>query len=301
MRIVLVDPSRLVRKTVGGMLEAGGHQVDYFADSGEAFAFVVAEPAISCVLTSLEVHPISGLELCWQLRLLAESRRPLSILVMSSDFGSRSLGEVLDSGADDFIKKPPSPDELSARLRAAERMLKLQRALIQEAETDALTRLPNRGAFFQKAEAVIARSGPDDRLVAMLMDVDHFKAINDRYGHAAGDAVLRGMAGILRETGLMVGRLGGEEFALLVEGHGTGTAAVTAHRIRIRCSALPVAGSPQSPVRFTVSIGLAAWESGEGIDALLRRADTALYAAKAGGRDRVAMADGATAIVEYVG
>lgn len=299
MHVVVVDQSRVVQRSIADMLLAAGHTVEAFTDSSAALAHVADDEAVTCVLTSLETHPIDGLELCWQLRLLADARRPMSILVMSSAHGSRSLGEVLDSGADDFMTKPPSRDELHARLRAAERLLGLQRDLIRQADTDHLTRLLNRAAFLRKADEAVARVGSSGPLTAMLIDIDHFKTINDRHGHAVGDAAIRGVASILRETGAVACRWGGEEFALLIEGHGIGAAAVVAHRVRTRCSAMPMAGTDGERVRLTVSIGLSAWSGEDGLDGFLRRADVALYAAKAGGRNRVsAMTEGA--LVECV-
>lgn len=299
MHVVVVDQSRVVQRSIADMLMAAGHTAEGFTDSREALAYVAGHEAVTCVLTSLETQPIDGLELCWQLRLLAHARRPLSILVMSSAHGSRNLGEVLDSGADDFMTKPPSRDELHARLRAAERLLALQRDLIRQADTDHLTQLLNRGAFLRKAEEAVERTGPSGLLAAMLIDIDHFKTINDRHGHAVGDAAIRGVADVLRATGVVACRWGGEEFALLLEGYETGSAAVVAQGVRARCSALRLTGADSERVRLTVSVGLSAWSGNDEIDGLLRRADVALYAAKAGGRDRVSVMTG-DALVECI-
>jgi diguanylate cyclase (GGDEF)-like protein len=268
------------------MLEAGGHTVVAFGDSQEAFDHVAADASVTCVLTSLEVEPLGGLELCWSLRALAADRRPLSILVMSSARDTRPLGEVLDSGADDFMAKPPERRELWGRLRAAERVLVLQQALIQQADTDHLTRILNRGAFLRRAGELF-EAHPEEPLTLLLLDIDHFKTINDGHGHATGDAVIRAVADVLRETGALAGRLGGEEFGVLMVGHGVGSGAVVAHRIRTRCASRRLQG-PSGEVAFTVSVGLGERSRGEGVEALVRRADAALYAAKAGGRNRVA-------------
>ncbi|BCM87291.1 GGDEF domain-containing response regulator [Methylobacterium indicum] len=287
MHVALIDPSRVVLKIVTGMLEAGGHTVVAFSDSAAALAHVEADPSIACVLTSLEVEPLNGLELCWLLRALADERRPLTILVMSSARDERPLGEVLDSGADDFLSKPPSPKELHGRLRAAERVLGLQRALIRQADTDHLTQLLNRGALMRHADRALAGASAGNPLAMLQVDIDHFKSINDRFGHDIGDQVIRRVAQILRETGATAGRLGGEEFAVLMPGHGIAGAAVVAHRIRSQCAAGTVPGLPD--LRFTASIGLSEWAPGDSVDSLLKRADVALYAAKRGGRDRVAV------------
>jgi diguanylate cyclase (GGDEF)-like protein len=290
MHVVLVDSSRVVRRSVTEMLEAGGHTVVSFGNSQEALDHVTADASVTCVLTSLEVEPLGGLELCWSLRALAADRRPMSILVMSSARDTRPLGEVLDSGADDFMAKPPERQELWGRLRAAERVLALQRALIQQADIDHLTRILNRGAFLRSADELFGAQ-PHDPFTLLMLDVDRFKTINDGHGHATGDAVIRAVAGVLRETGAIAGRLGGEEFGLLMAGHGPESGAVVAHRIRTRCAGWRVRG-PGGDVAFTVSVGLAEKSRGEGIEPLVRRADGGLYAAKAAGRNRVAFADG---------
>lgn len=287
MHVALIDPSRVVLKIVSEMLRAGGHTVVAFSDSGAALAHVEADPTVTCVLTSLEVQPICGLELCWSLRALADERRPLTILVMSAARDDRPLAEVLDSGADDFLTKPPSPQELYGRLRSAERVLKLQQALIQQADIDHLTQLLNRGALMRRAEAALADAASGRPLTLLQIDIDHFKSINDRFGHDVGDAVIRCVARILRETGAITGRLGGEEFAVLMPGHGLAGAAVVAQGIRRQCAATAVPRHPD--LRFTASLGLAERAPGDTVDTLLKRADLALYAAKRGGRDRVAV------------
>ncbi|PIK69794.1 diguanylate cyclase response regulator, partial [Methylobacterium frigidaeris] len=138
MRVVLVEPGSILRKTVTRLLEDGGHRVDGFSDSERVLAHVAAHEDVACVITSLEVAPLCGLELCWSLRSLAGTTRPLAVIAMSADRAGRRLGEVLDSGADDFIVKPPEAIALHARLRVVERALTLQRRLIHEADTDSL-------------------------------------------------------------------------------------------------------------------------------------------------------------------
>jgi diguanylate cyclase (GGDEF)-like protein len=123
-----------------------------------------------------------------------------------------------------------------------------------------------------------------------MIDIDRSKAINDRHGHDGGDRVIRVVADLL-EAGPIAGRIGGEEFAVLMPGHGLGSAGRVAELIRQGCARLRVAGR-HGPIPVTRSLNLAAWAEGDTLETLLARADDALYAAKAGGRDRVVSAVG---------
>jgi two-component system cell cycle response regulator len=190
MHIVLVDTSRVVLKMIAALLEPNGHTVTAFTDSSEALDYVENTASVRVLITSLEVRPLGGLELCWSARLLAEANRPLYVITMSSARNARNLAEALDSGADDFIEKPPGPEELHARLRAAERLTTMQSELIRLAETDSLTGLLNRRAFMQKSRDAAERVGDHGRMSAILLDIDHFKRINDEYGHDVGDAAI---------------------------------------------------------------------------------------------------------------
>lgn len=288
MQIVVVDSSRVVLKVVAGMLEPRGHVVHQFTDSAEALNFVVATPAVQAIITSLEVRPLGGLELCWSARLIADANRPLSIIMMSSAQNTRTLAEALDSGADDFIEKPPRAEELHARLRAAERLTRMQTELIRLAETDSLTGLLNRRAFLQKAGAAADRTGPHGAMAAIIADIDHFKRINDGYGHDIGDAAIRAVADIIGQEGI-VGRLGGEEFGVVLPGRTLTEAAVYANRLRLRVTDLRIR-SQRGPVQITCSFGVSEWSEAETVEGLVKRADIALYEAKTTGRDRVVSA-----------
>lgn len=288
MHIVIVDSSRVVLRVVAGMLEPRGHVVTQFTDSAEALAYVTDNPKVRALITSLEVRPLGGLELCWSARLLAEANRPLSIIVMSSVRNARVLAEALDSGADDFIDKPPGAEELQARLRAAERLTTLQCELIRLADTDSLTGLLNRRAFLQRTREAAQRAGAFGHLSAILLDIDHFKRINDEHGHDVGDAAIKAVSALIAEEGI-AGRLGGEEFALVVPGRRLAEAESFAGRLRLKAADLRIR-SARGPVRLTCSFGVSEWSEGETVEGLLKRADIALYEAKTGGRDRVVSA-----------
>jgi diguanylate cyclase (GGDEF)-like protein len=284
MRIVVVDPSRTVLKAVSKLLESDRHTVTAFVDAAEALDFIKSDREVNVLVTSVELTPMSGIELCWETRLLCGHDRAIYIILMSSNFEEQHLINALDSGADEFIRKPPVCEELYARLRSAELMLRLQSELICLASVDPLTGVFNRRAFFEKAERV--RQTP---FAAIMFDVDHFKDINDTCGHDAGDQVLRDIGGEASSKKGIVGRLGGEEFAILLEGADLETATTFAEALRTRLAELSfdTAGGKLS---VTCSLGVAEARPGESIDQLLKRADTALYAAKEEGRDRVVAA-----------
>jgi diguanylate cyclase (GGDEF)-like protein len=173
-------------------------------------------------------------------------------------------------------------------------------ALAALAETDALTGLRNRRGFVAAAEAALARAARHgERASVVMLDLDRFKAINDAHGHAAGDAVLRATAEVLQSLlrgGDLAGRLGGEEFALLLPGASAEVAAGAAERLR-RALAARVP-HPEVEARVTASFGVATVDlrgtvPEAALDAALREADRALYAAKHAGRDRIALAEAA--------
>jgi two-component system cell cycle response regulator len=202
MRIALVDPSRTTRLIVTRLLEARAHEVVPLADEREALERIKFDLQIEAVITSAELTHISGVEFCWETRLLATSRRPIYVLMISPQFDKKSLVEALDSGADDFIGKPPLAEELNARLRAAERIAIMQRELIRLATIDPLTGLCNRRGFFEQATEACARTSPPaESLSAIILDIDNFKYINDSYGHETGDEALRACASAARMDG----------------------------------------------------------------------------------------------------
>jgi diguanylate cyclase (GGDEF)-like protein len=290
MRVVLVDPSRTAAKFIARLLEARHHEVTIFADGREALARIKADPDVGALITSAEPLSMSGLELCWETRLIATNERPLYVILMSSTIDHNTLIEALDSGADDFLGKPPVPEELYARLRAAERVVGMQRDLIRLASTDPLTGMANRRAFFEKAKASCARADAGAPLSAIMIDIDHFKRVNDQYGHDVGDDVICAVAQEISVHGAIVGRLGGEEFALLLDGHTLAQAREVAEQLRVRIAGLTVESRGRL-LDVTCSFGVSEWHEGDTTDRLLKRADMALYEAKLGGRNRVAAAD----------
>ena len=287
MRVVLVDPSRTMRLFVTRLLQARDHEVLPFGDGHDALACMRQDSDVAALITSVELDGMSGLELCWETRVLAGRDRPIYVILMSSSSDKSLLGEALDSGADDFISKPPVADELYARLRAAERFGSMQSELVRLASVDPLTGLHNRRVFFEMAEEARAQ---ECRLTAVMLDIDHFKRVNDLYGHDVGDQAIAAVAKAAATEGAIIGRLGGEEFAMLLKDRSLADGAELAEELRLRIAALRF-DTDKGPMTLTCSFGVSERKPGDSIDDLLKRADVALYAAKTSGRNRVVTTD----------
>lgn len=305
MRVVLVDPSRTVLKSVSRLLEARGHEVRPFTDEVEALEYIRSDLEVDALITDSELTSMSGLELCWEARLLTTTRRQIYVILMSSNSERHSLAEALDSGADDFIGKPPEAEELYARLRAAERLAAMQRELIRLATTDSLTGLLNRRAFFEGAQDAVARAAVDGMLCAIMFDIDNFKRINDTHGHDVGDEVIRAVARAATiECAIVgratVGRLGGEEFSIVLEGRAFADVMGIAERLRARITALRFE-TGDSFATVSCSFGVSQWVPGCSLDRLLKLADVALYRAKQDGRNRVTAADADGSMAPEIG
>jgi len=289
MRIALVEPSRTVQRIVTGIIEPWGHEVRTFMDAPEAVACLRADRNVSVLITSAELPSTSGIQLVGDARALAGAQRPLYILLMSSSDQRSTMILALENGADDYISKPPAPEELRARLRAGERITSMQSELIALATVDSLTGLLTRRAFVAAAERMLQRAQAGRHFSVFICDLDKFKAINDTHGHEAGDLVVKTVSEELRSLAVPAGRLGGEELAVLIEGH-LDDAVDLAERFRESVGNLPVRANGGT-IGVTCSIGAAEWEPGDTLDTLLRRADSALYEAKRAGRNRVIAAD----------
>lgn len=290
MKIAVVDPSRVVLKIVAGALEDAGHLVSCFSDSSAALERLRLDEAIEVLVTSLQHAGMGGLELIREARAIAGRRRALYVLVMSSSADRTTLVEALDGGADDFVGKPSAPEELLARLRVAERTAKLQQELIRLATIDSLTGLLNRRAFFETAE-LYSRSDAD---AVAIFDIDRFKQVNDAFGHATGDVVIAAVARAAAVHAPIVGRLGGEEFGLLIPNGRVRDAVAACETLRRDVAAL-VFDDVDPSLHVTCSFGAGEWRSGERLEEALKRADVALYAAKTSGRNRVVAAAGGLA------
>jgi two-component system, cell cycle response regulator len=226
-----------------------------------------------------------GVELCREMRAAA----PHAYLVMlTANASDEAKLEGFACGADDYVTKPAQIGELMARIRAGLRIVELQKKLLELSHTDPLTSLRNRRAFDERLGAAFEQARRYDRPLSLaIVDIDHFKAINDTRGHDHGDAVLRSVAstisGRTRQADFAA-RVGGEEFAILLPETALFEALQFGEKLRAAIAAEPVVDQ-----HVTVSIGIASFPHSNvpGTAELFRAADQALYRAKVNGRNRV--------------
>jgi diguanylate cyclase (GGDEF)-like protein len=293
--ILLVDDSRLVRAMVRKHLVGEGYSVEE-AENGEIALRLCRKERPDIVLMNLEMPVLDGRQTLMQMK-ADETLREIPVIVLTGRTSSEEMVAGLRMGAHDYLRKPFEPSELIARVSAALRVARLQRQLSKRnaeldslSRTDALTGVHNRRHGDEYLVIECGRAVRSGRPIAVLMlDVDLFKTINDRFGHSGGDVVLREMAvritSLLRQGDLFA-RWGGEEFLGVLPDTDLEGAIVLAERILQDIRKRPVALSDNTTCAFTVSIGVA---SGSGADpeGLVKVADNGLFAAKAEGRDRV--------------
>ena len=297
MKVLIADDSATSRAMLRTALSHWGYEVVLAEHGAQAWDILAQPEAPAMAILDWVMPHMTGPEVCRKVR---ETRRePYTyILLLTSKNSKGETVEGLEAGADDYIVKPFDQHELQVRLRVGKRIVDLQMDLLRareelrdRANKDLLTMLPNRSAISTALEQELARSHRDKRTVGVvLLDIDHFKKINDTYGHFAGDAVLRETACRLRGNMRpydQVGRYGGEEFLVVLPNCDLEQATMQAERMRsvLHSTGMMVEGAElQVSASFgvTVSDGL-----GRNPDLFVRVADEALYQAKASGRNCV--------------
>jgi diguanylate cyclase (GGDEF)-like protein len=285
---------------VGGALEAVGAKVSAAQTLVEVLQ--LSRSAIpDAVVIDLKQSGPAGLTILSRLK-QQTGRRHLAVLVVTGGADPVERIAALEAGADDVLSAPVVPAELVLRLSRCANLRRHVDGLLEEVAqlnelslTDALTGVPNRRSFQDRLGDEFRRAQRyDDPLALVLLDLDHFKMINDTFGHPEGDAVLREVAGRLkhctRETDF-IARYGGEEFALLLPKTQLGGALTVAERVRSDLAALEL--TPKRQVTASLGISIFPSEAITSAEALVRTADDALYEAKRAGRNKVALAPSA--------
>ncbi|MFO7181246.1 MAG: diguanylate cyclase, partial [Pseudomonadota bacterium] len=300
-KILLADDEPIARTMFQHWLTGWGYEVVAVKDGEAALEALQADRDIRLAVIDWIMPKLDGLEVCRRIR-SGPSEPYIYVVLLTARDNKTDIVEGLDAGADDYLVKPCNPLELKVRLRAGVRVVELQEQLVAarealrfEAMHDSLTGLLNRRAVLEQLEREMNRSIRHQSPLAVLVaDLDHFKLVNDTYGHAAGDEVLREAARRMKECVRAydaLGRLGGEEFLCVLPDCTTATGLIVAQRIGAALEQAPVV-TPSGPVPITTSIGVASTEQGGvgAADLLVRAADAALYRAKAAGRARAALA-----------
>jgi two-component system, cell cycle response regulator len=294
-RILVAEDDPVSRRMLESFLMKWGYEVLAVSDGAQAHRILDSHDAPPLAVLDWMMPGIEGPEICRAIR--EDPERPYTyVLLLTARSQKEDLLKGLEAGADDYLTKPFDAQELHARLHVGQRILDLQHRLIAatdelrfRASHDMLTGIPNRATILEAVSRERARQIRDGGPFGIILaDLDHFKAINDTYGHLAGDTVLREAALRMRSCVRAydsVGRYGGEEFLIVVPAGDTASTAAVAERIRRAVSEKPVS-SEAGPIRITASFGVAV-SLGRDTKDVLRSADQALYKAKARGRNRV--------------
>jgi two-component system cell cycle response regulator len=301
VNVLIAEDDMVSRRLLEAILTKWGYEVTVTRDGVEAWEVLQGAAPPSLAILDWMMPGMDGVEVCRKVR--QRGREPYIYLLLLTTKGRKeNIIEGLDAGADDYLTKPFDPHELQVRLRTGKRIVTLQAEIIEAREAlriqathDALTGVWNRRAILEMLGTELARSRRDELPVAAAMaDLDHFKRINDTYGHVVGDAVLgeavSRMRGLLRPYDA-IGRYGGEEFLVILPGCTSQDAFRLAERLRLGISQEPIV-IPGGTIEVTISLGVATTDTVAILDAtaLIQAADTALYHAKAGGRNRVELA-----------
>ena len=299
-RVLIAEDDPIFRRVLQSWLQKWNYSVTALENGLDAWQLLQQDDCPPMAILDWVMPGLDGIDVCRRIRSHQQGAYKYLLLLTSKE-SKEDVVAGLEAGADDYLTKPFDVNELRARVRAGKRILELQGALVKahtelqfEAAHDHLTGLWNRGAIMDLLQRETQRTVRIGEPLGVIMaDLDHFKRINDSYGHPIGDAVLREVAHRLLASVRnydYVGRYGGEEFLIVLTACAPSDLVATAERMRAFVSEKPV-DTDVGPIPVTISIGLAAQHlSGLELpkgEELVRAADSALYTAKANGRNRV--------------
>ena len=287
--VLVVDDSMVFRKQMQNLLENMFFKVITVAHGEEALGILSINNKIDLVLTDYHMPVMDGLKLTYEIR-KNHSKNDLAILAVSSNKDNEVNAIFLKTGANDFITKPFSKEEFSCRINNTVEALENIQIVTNHANRDYLTGLYNRRYFFDamsKYEEEV-KDGTEQFAVAMI-DIDHFKKINDTYGHDVGDKIIVSLSEILRTSTShrdVVARFGGEEFCIVLKNINRDGAKEAFERIRSEIESFSFHVEGDTYIKFTISIGLV-MNSEEPLEEILNQADMMLYNAKNNGRNQL--------------
>jgi diguanylate cyclase (GGDEF)-like protein len=291
-KVLVVDDSPFMLKYLSRLLRMVNIPNVTVESAAEALDVLSHDRSFSLVLADYEMPEMNGVEMAIEIRNLYP-KEELSIIAISSSEDEEVSAMFLKNGATDFIKKPFSKEEFICRIHTALEQLENTQKLLHYATRDFMTGLHNRRYFFEKTEPRFGtlESGSEKFCVAMI-DIDHFKSINDTYGHDAGDDAIIHVAELI-QTNIsakdMLARFGGEEFCIVLNSIEPDAAKRVCERIRKAIETEPLLLADKVSLKMTVSIGLNAFpENSKTLDQAIAVADRKLYEAKNGGRNLVA-------------
>jgi len=301
MRILIAEDDPAFRQLLEDILVTWGYDVVVARDGNEAWQVLMSKDAPQLAILDWKMPGMEGIELCRKVRKDARENYTY-IILLTSQQRDEDLVIGMEAGADDYIIKPFKHNELKVRLRAGRRIIELQNELLaareilkEKAAHDPLTGLLNHEEILGILDKELARSERDGVCVSIIMvDIDHFKMVNDTYGHIAGDAVLRITAQKMHSMERpydSIGRYGGEEFLVVLPECCIESAATFAERLR-SCISSDSMDTPEGMIPVTISLGVATSgrDGRQDEHSLVRLADAALYKAKENGRNRVEFA-----------
>jgi len=314
LKILVADDDPITRLNLEKILAAPNRTILVAGDGEEALRIAI-EQLPQMIITDWKMPVLDGLELCKFLRRTSLTQHIFFIMLTGCE-DDEALVQAFDAGVDDYVIKPFTPRVLEARIRSGERLIRYQKTITRDKEliqryasslaaansklltmamTDALTGLPNRRSMMTRMSEAIAEARRfDAQLSCIMIDVDHFKEVNDRHGHDCGDLVLKQIAEVFvaKTRGYdMVSRTGGEEFLVISSRTDLESARRLAENLReaVEGHGFTIPGG--GTIKLTISLGVAVWlpEMTDG-NTLIKAADKALYTAKINGRNRVEIA-----------